>query len=583
MGDEEEKVGSDWKEALELIQTGLEKEDSDAVLDNCRRWYQDDEVPSDVKSTILTIYLRSLLEDEEDYQQVVDICAGQQQQQQKREEYAYALYRLKDYRACLQLLDEMNDETSLLFCQHLRSQCHYRLKETQLALDVYQEIISKVKDDEHHQQEYMETISNICAVGIANDYYQYDGIKSAVDQILSSHSSEDDDYPYELAYNYGMWSALQGKNNNEARSYLLLALQHATNEEERMAIQFTLQQFSEDDEDSASMYPHLNWVVQHQKNLSTNKATLLKPQDVTLLHLTPSQVRKFWYNQCLISLPNMKKDQSVDDGFFLSLLDQLLSHVDSSTKKKKAVLASKCHELYWLTKVAILYHCYLTATAVKKKKSKKKLQSTVPTLEVMEQLLLEQNSESNNNEFDQELLDLSNIHLQLYKLQSQQKQQGTIAATPETISILESLPSRPAIQATLASLYQQSGQPHKVQNILKSLKKTSSDNSKSSLAMLYMQMNMHPQALKLLEADDNDETTTAMKVIIYHHLGKVDAALEEWNSFRTEQIDDLLDEEFVDGEALEADTIPRLYKSSVTVQSSKRYACVCVCVFICEK
>ena len=568
MGDEEEKVGTDWKEALELIQTGLEKEDSDVVLANCRRWYQDDEVPSDVQSTLLTIYLRSLLDDEEDYQQVVDICAGQQ----KREEYAYALYRLKDYRACLQLLDEMNDQSSsLLFCLHLRSQCHYRLKETQLALDAYQEILTKVKDDKHHQQEYEETISNICAVGIANDYYHYDGIKSAVDQILSSHSSEDDDYPYELAYNYGMWLALQRKNDNEARSYLLLALQHATTEEERMAIQFTLQQFSEDDEDVASSYPHLNWVVQHQKSLSTNKATLLKPQDITLLHLTPSQVRKFWFNQCLISLSNQKKDQSVDDGFFLSLLDQLLSHVDSSTKKKKAVLVNKCHELYWSTKVAILYHCYLTATAVKKKKSKKKLQSNVPTLEEMEELLLAQNSEGNNNDFDQELLDLSNIHLQLYKLQTIQKKQGTIAATPETISILESLPSRPAIQATLASLYQQSGQPHKVQNILKSLKNTSSDNSNNSLAMLYMQMNMYPQALKLLEADDNDETTTAMKVILFHQLGKVDDALDEWNSFRTEQIDEMLGEELVDGEALEADTIPRLYKSSVIVQPSKRY------------
>merc|ERR1712232_938145 len=63
--------------------------------------------------------------------------------------------------------------------------------------------------------------------------------------------------------------------------------------------------------------------------------------------------------------------------------------------------------------------------------------------------------------------------------------------------------------------------------------------------------------------------TTAMKVILFFQLGKVDDALDEWNSFRTEQIDEMLDEELVDGEALEADTIPRLYKSSVIVQPSK--------------
>jgi len=372
-----------------------------------------------------------------------------------------------------------------------------------------------------------------------------------------------------------------------------------------MAIQFTMQQLQqqstsigEDDEDALLKYPHLNWVVQqHQHSTST----LLKPQDITLLHLTPSQVRKYWYNQCVIRLNHNQKrnkkkvndddnaDNDDDDEFYL-MMDQLMLHVgnmdDQKNKKKQQnTMMNRSHELYWITKAAILNHLNQSNSKnvpssnnnmKKKKKMKKKIQQ-YPTLEQVEEMIQMETEKQKSSQKDddrsggEQLLELAHIHLQLYKSQ-QTQHQNKKSSIPDIISTLESLPTRPAIQATLASLYQRSGQPDKVQNILNNLRQQSSDHNKNSnnnnMAQLYMQMSMYTNALELFSDEtNNDATCQAMKVIAHYQLGQVDLAVDEWKSFKEEN--DLMDDNIVDGEALEADIIPRLHKSNSTPLSSK--------------
>jgi signal recognition particle subunit SRP72 len=168
---------------------------------------------------------------------------------------------------------------------------------------------------------------------------------------------------------------------------------------------------------------------------------------------------------------------------------------------------------------------------------------------------------------------LAHIHLQLYKSQTSSSNNEKKPSIPDIISTLECLPTRPAIQATLASLYHQNGQSDKVQSILNHLREQqSSDNdNNNNMAQLYMQMSMYSNALDLLSNENNDDNTCqAMKVIALHELGQVEDAMDEWKSFK--ELNNIMDDySSVDAEALEANVIPRLHKSSITHASFKTH------------
>jgi len=230
-----------------------------------------------------------------------------------------------------------------------------------------------------------------------------------------------------------------------------------------------------------------------------------------------------------------------------------------------------------MTKAAILNHLKNQQQSqttnnqnLKKKKKSKKKSVNYPTLEEVEEKIKLEMENSNN---ESKLLELAHIYLQLYRSQSSLSNEKK-PSIPDIISTLECLPSRPAIQATLASLYQHNGQSDEVLKILNNLREqqqTSNHSDNNNMAQLYMQMSMYTNALDLLSHknndNDNDNACQAMKVIALHELGQVDQAMNEWKLFKEQN--NIMEEYSVDGEALEADIIPRLHKSSITHPSSK--------------
>eukprot|EP00978_Attheya_sp_CCMP212_P014212 scaffold36167_cov51-Attheya_sp.AAC.1 len=139
-----------------------------------------------------------------------------QQQEYVTDAHAYALYRLGQYRACLQVCQASSSCAS--FAQkHVKAQALYRLHQTTKCVQVYDSLLLD-QQQEQQEEELEEVWTNALAARVAN--WTRGNTQDEDAALLSTDETplwEDD---YDLAYNYATWLLLFQKNSKEALAML---------------------------------------------------------------------------------------------------------------------------------------------------------------------------------------------------------------------------------------------------------------------------------------------------------------------------------------------------------------------------
>ncbi|KAL7527160.1 hypothetical protein ACHAXR_004734, partial [Thalassiosira sp. AJA248-18] len=162
---DEENMKTNWQESVSDLSTLLTSETNSKTADatiektcatilnntNTTTNINDDNaaaatpLPSSIRTTITTIYLRALIKLGK-YGAVVDYCQNENDQTVNVEEQAYSLYRLQKYDACRQLCVLANSSSNSsssnnMGLLHIHAQALYRLGETNDADAIYRRLL----------------------------------------------------------------------------------------------------------------------------------------------------------------------------------------------------------------------------------------------------------------------------------------------------------------------------------------------------------------------------------------------------------------------------------------------------------
>jgi len=226
----------------------------------------DADLPEAVRATIATIYLRSLIKLGK-YNAVVEYCEKRSKLQSTHqseiepnadgctynnaEEWAYSLYRLKNYDACRKLCFEASStgHNSSRGLMHIRAQAHYRMGETIYADLVYRQLLLTDEDDSNSEEtkdvdadEREDALSNALATCIANytpgsnlpwlfskktpwlenvdtlkQLLSTYGAKSPTTTPSASTDAEDLLQNYDLAYNLGTYLLISSEMRSQSQ------------------------------------------------------------------------------------------------------------------------------------------------------------------------------------------------------------------------------------------------------------------------------------------------------------------------------------------------------------------------------
>jgi tetratricopeptide (TPR) repeat protein len=581
----------------------------------------DDSDAQDVKAALYETYCKSLLHLKE-YQKVVDIFQQQQKQKDNnksmekrlRTVHLYALYRLEQFDEARELCQDTiavdtadtTDESDNIALQHIHAQSLFHLAATKDAVKEYQRLLAAMSTTDINDNRRMEVFTNLTATLVANATPY---VRSTLDEELEdlrqqmqaflSTNSDSEEYPYDLAYNLATWELMTNALELHRWTDLLAQAVRAC----------TVQNKDTDDDDDllqrelAPIATNLQWSRDFWAGTATTvqtqgqqklPAAVQAVQKLNLafgapgseglqktlpehfdskLNLTPLQKRINQYNRAILQLRDEKTSECRKSC--QSLLGSLQKQSLSNTQKKKQKqlqsnngshvvnqnqqqqpTASLVDGMWWESRILVLQ-------ALCGKRDGQALDETKKSLQAMMDKLLEMEPTA--------VRDHALLYLQLHTAailgddnagadDDSKAQKDNIQATIDLLQELpESIRSRKAVTASLASIYHQQGKEHEAEQLLQ---ETGDDQS---LAEFAMSQGNYADAAALYEkaaAEAQDAVATARWV---HALSFVDPdrAQKMWSEAKASQDLVLVDDQDsdVNGAELEARELPRLKTS----------------------
>ena len=166
----------------------------------------DDKSYGSLKGHIQKTHCRSLIGLSK-YEDASEFCdsLGQGERKNLVLERTYALYKLGRYAVCRDAIhkeqNESLSEVTIRGLAHILAQCHYRLQETEQALQLYSDLAGAGDFDED-----TEIVTNAMAAATANNSVpiEFPAIKELHDTITKEleNINSEAEYPYEMVYNY---------------------------------------------------------------------------------------------------------------------------------------------------------------------------------------------------------------------------------------------------------------------------------------------------------------------------------------------------------------------------------------------
>jgi len=575
----------------------------------CQKLLQRDDLSPDIQEMVYDTWMKCAFE-VEDYDQVLQLC--QESNNDNKDVFAaYALYRLHKYEDASAKISSNNNNnhhySDDLWGQHIKAQSLFRLWETQEALEHYMQILSS--EENNKEEENTETITNALAVAHANQVpftsTSSSSVKALVDRattILANHpKEEDEEYPYDLAFNVATLQLLHGGTSSTASAMTYLqqarqACQEALEEEgcsttdiqkelmpivTNLALATAPQQQNQQQEDGGGgggggTAPTTTdtqsldrdvWNVYDTLVNKTSTSTTLDTATKRLLNKEPPtnwtvlQKCIFSYNIALLSL---RTGQHSHCRQALKQIASMLKKKRKKNKSKESGASSSSFLLWWQSRMDVMEAYCL----VQEKKQEEAL-----TFLQRQLLPLEQSPQTDDDEVQQSAVAYMKLHIGMLE--------GFDSQT--CIALLEGLPplirDKRGVIATLASLYQETGQtPPPPATSSSSL----DDASKAELSMAqghYQEAAALYETL-LLEEEDSSSTSASTRIMWktqhVHALTYVDAPQAEtlWEEVKNEWGDEDDDNSSDDdddsdaGELLEEAELPRLKKPKSRASSS---------------
>jgi tetratricopeptide (TPR) repeat protein len=586
-----------------------------------------------LRADLQKIYCRSLISSSKFHEMIEYCTSLSQDAKGQNEvknlilERSYALYKLGRYTDCRNVVSkELTDENKpedwnvFLGLQHLLAQSLYHLHQSSMSVMAYQELmtISDEDDDSEILTNIMAALVSNVSIPIPSELALSKG--DLIEKELLMVRKNGSDYPYEMAYNYATYQLLTSNSVNEtkkAMELLSIALEECKSQMEEeedkivkaknmMPIQanMALGQIQSGDWNSAvRTYIELNLASQKLLEINpefnaagallvagNNLATVSSRKgnsSADLLHklpdisfdaidckksgvqkTTPNQIRIILFNRALL-LHKMSKSSEAK-----AVLSCLRASVDSKTmdhggkkKKHKAASvglfdASPCtddEKLAWEVRISLL---------------EAEINRNDVIFSELESLLTEVLREKESL-----ILEYSLAELKLYQCQKElQSHENRKKMSPEDveksmIAVLESLPKsisrRPAIIATLCSLYGSLGMESKMEDFLMNAVETSQKSVadyklrlgqyEDAAAMYKNILHLKEQGSIALTNDEFMECTAGLVKALSHF--DIDSAIEISTQFN-------VDYDSIDGDELEAMEVPRLSKSSSNVRKT---------------
>ncbi|CAJ1961775.1 unnamed protein product [Cylindrotheca closterium] len=503
----------------------------------------DSSLTTSVQKLLLLCYL-----EQEDYQKVIDWV--DQNNNKLSELGTYAKYRAKDYSA----VSKQASKDSILE-RHLLAQSYFRLKQTNPALKIYQELLKESKSDDAR----MEVLHNAIAVVADNASIPFvplseDGHQKWVDQadeFLQEHPENHD-----LAFNLGTLQALSG---NADRDWLDEAEKNCDDDDDIPAIEHNLAwshhfwqkegspevEYSDIDADPTSL-PSI--LANINKSLLDDKGKLPSQPNQKWNTL---QTRMYWYNRAITQYKGNKLVEAQESC--LSLKKTLGGGGggggDESSKKKKGTKAMQSMaDMWWEARVDVVL-AYVQDAQSKKSAATEKLESRL-------EFLKQQRPDSYT-------IDHAIAHVSLHLFSIQNATRRPVAA--EIVTLLKALPaSMQSHQAVIATI--------------DALDDSSSKTQKTPLeqADMFFSQGKYEEAAKLYAANlgsvercGDDEIPHHLRhVQVLAMVGQHDESAELWSKIQQGVADGFESSSSrLDGEALEKQDLPR---SSTTKSIDKQ-------------
>jgi len=532
-----------------------------------------DSVPSAVDNGIVAAlyetHCKCLLHQKE-YQKVVDICQTHGKDAKRFEALRlYALYRLERFEEVREASRKATEVTqNNLAVEHIHAQSLFHLAATKDAIKQYQTLLNACTDDEQR----MEVFTNLAATLAANATPY---VRSAMDSELANlrqqmqaflDAANDEsvqEYPHDLAYNLATWELTTSAVELHRWNDLLGQAQKAC------TAQFEEAEATDLQRDLAPITANLEWSRNFWAGTSQDFGKPASGQPASVLavrklnrafaathaadglktlsaqpdsSLTPLQKRIFRYNQAVLQL----REGNTNDcrQTCQTLLQSLPPLSNTQKKKQKQNGADTAHQqptaseedlVWWESRIAVLL-ALCSKRQGKVPEAQESLQTAHDKLKGMEATAIR---------------DHALAYVQLHSAVLSDK-----ASSEETIELLQDLPesirSRKAVIASLASIYHEQGKTKEAEKLLRD---TGDDQA---LADFAMSQGNYADAAALYEkaaADTQDPVATARWV---HALSFSDPerAQEIWLEASPDLVKD--QDVDVDGAELEERELPRL-------------------------
>ena len=183
-------------------------------------------ISASLKGRIQKTHCRSLIGLSK-YEDALEFCdaLGREDLEMLVLERTYALYKLGRYAACRDAIhkeqNEYLSEETIRGLAHILAQCHYRLQETEQALQLYSDLAGASDFDED-----TEIVTNAMAAATANNSVpiEFPAIKELHDTVMKEleNINSNVEYPYEMVYNYATHLLQTSTNLSQTKQALEL-------------------------------------------------------------------------------------------------------------------------------------------------------------------------------------------------------------------------------------------------------------------------------------------------------------------------------------------------------------------------
>eukprot|EP00594_Rhizosolenia_setigera_P013194 CAMPEP_0178960818 /NCGR_PEP_ID=MMETSP0789-20121207/13207_1 /TAXON_ID=3005 /ORGANISM="Rhizosolenia setigera, Strain CCMP 1694" /LENGTH=740 /DNA_ID=CAMNT_0020644273 /DNA_START=46 /DNA_END=2268 /DNA_ORIENTATION=+ len=505
-------------------------------------------IPDDVKIYLSSIYIRSLLKSGL-YRTAHDYCVSSPERSHYALEEAYALYRLKRYKESQSLCDKAIQKLQETGDVEKRTMLGYRLHQTSNAIKTYDKINLSY---ESNSEEKVEISANV----LACQQSTYDNFSPTLSGDLSVYENSQN---YDVDYNMGTFLAMSSTNRHDslkAEKLLRAALDNCLTElkedgasdeeifDEMLPIQTNLayallmndktqeadqilKQIMEkanvpDIKANASLMSVKTSAINNLAVRKVGKESLFdslkrfpsdhsaKANEDNVIKFTPNMMRSILHNNAVLLMKMGKESEfnglleRISNGNVFEEKEENVKPNNTKSSKKKLAKKMKSKQENEENFEASKARCDLLQ--VEFLRSKGEVNKAQELLDIIVERLKKDEVQDNSLLATQALL---------YK--SQLEGTESLLKTIEAIQDNKDSPihSKPALVATLVSMYQDLNQTENLSNVLSMIERevleSDSTRSKMSLGEYYLHLGMYEKAADIFSTvmeylEENSET-----------------------------------------------------------------------------